>query len=505
MDACPPRPWSARGPHDRPFGIVIRTPSPPAIPLLALLLAACGGTKDLPTPPATSPTASAPSLTLAITAPRLRAKSDSGLMTWTATNATACTASGGWTGSQPITGSLWIKPTTTGTTTYSLDCTGAGGTVSKAVTVEAWLPIPVAGTSYENWKPNGRGELPFPPSTLNRPYAGLPVAYGFGDFSQAGRRDLVTASINYDPSGVYAQQAANVSDVEVWRDEGNGQWTRLWGGKACLHPRKALVADFNNDQVPDVFIACHGWDGPITNGAVRGETSRLLLSNGRDGFTTREVGLPSYYLHGAAAADLDRDGWVDLVVADMSECCRKSDGFEVFALMNQHDGTFRVDKTRIPATPDGQYISVELLDVDGDQNVDLLIGSGWSSPNDGFKPTLLLYGDATGRFGLGGRTVTLPRVPERGVVLDFTLVENNGRRGLYIGRTAGAQTGITYGTITLQYVDLATMTSTVVLDQLGMGWVAWWIPATRNGKNGVVPFGPFTNGLKKPFSFFAAP
>lgn len=497
-----PRP--VRGAHGSSLVHMRRPYLPSAVTLVALLLAACGGSTDAPTA-STPSTPPPPTLTLGVNASRLRARRDSALLAWTTTNAASCTATGSWTGTQATAGSSWIKPTTTGTLTYSLECTGTGGTVSKAVSVEAWLPIPVAGTSYENGKANGRGELVFPPSTLNRPYTGLPTAYGFGDFFQTGRRDLVTASINYDASGVYAQQSANVSDVEVWREEANGGWTRLWAGKGCLHPRKVVVADFDNDQVPDIFIACHGWDGPITNGAVRGETSRLLLSNGRDGFTIREVGLPSYYLHGAAAADLDRDGWGDLVVADMRPCCRTGDGFEVFALMNQHDGTFRVDKSRIPATPDGQYISVELLDVDGDQNVDLLIGSGWSSPNDGYKPTLLLYGDAAGRFGLNGRQVTIPHVPNRSVVLDFALVENAGRRGLFVGRTGGSQSGVNYQTITLQYVDLATLASTVVLDQTGSGWVAWWIPTTRNGRNGVVNFAAITNGMKKPFSFFAAP
>lgn len=470
-----------------------------AATLLATMLgAACGGTKDAPTA-----ATGAPTLTLAISAARLRARSDSGQLTWSTTNATACTASGGWTGAQATNGSSWIKPTTTGSLTYALDCTGAGGTVSKSVTVDAWLPIPVAATSYENWKPNGRGEIAFPPSTINTAWQGLPTPYGFGDFFQTGRRDLITASLRYRPDGVYASEAGNLSDIEVWREEANGGWTRLWAGRGCLHPRKVLVADFNNDQVPDVFLACHGWDGPITNGAVRGETSRLLLSNGRDGFTTSAVGQPSWYMHGAAAADLDGDGWTDIVMSDVSECCRKSDGFEVFALMNQRDGTFRIDKTRIPGIQDGQYGAIELVDVDGDRNVDLLLGSGWSSPNDGYKPALLFYGDAAGRFGQGGRQVTLPHVRERGAVLDFTLVENAGRRGLFIGRSAPFLLGI--DAITLQYVDLQTLASRVVLDQLGIGWVAWWIPATRNGQNGVVNFAAITNGARKPFSFFAAP
>lgn len=471
--------------------------------LAALPVAACGGASAAPTTPQVPVAPTAPTLTLTISAARLRARSDSGQLTWSTTNAAACTASGAWTGAQATSGSMWIKPITAGTITYALDCSGAGGTVSKTVGVEAWLPIPVAGTSYENWKPSGRSEIAFPPSTVNTAWQGLPTAYGFGDFFQTGRRDLVTASLRYRPSGLYATESGNVSEIEVWREQSTGGWTRIWSGGGCLHPRKVLVADFNKDQIPDIFLACQGWDGPITNGAVRGETSRLLLSNGRDGFKTVEVGQPSWYMHGAAAADLDGDGWTDIVMSDFSECCRKSDGLEVFALMNQRDGSFRIDKTRIPGIQDGQYIAVELVDVDGDRNVDLLLGSAWSSPNDGYKPALLLYGDATGRFGQGGRQVTLPHISERGAVLDFTLVENAGRRGLFIGRTAPFLVG--FDTITLQYVDLETLASSVMLDQLGSGWVAWWIPTTRNGKNGVANFAQITNGAKRPFSFFAAP
>ena len=176
--------------------------------------------------------------------------------------------------------------------------------------------MPVAATSYDNWKLYAPGEFSFPPATLTTHMQGAPVSYGFGDFFQTGRRDLVTASINYWAKGVYADEATKMSDVEVWRDDGAGRWTRLWSGKGCLNPRKLLVADFNNDKVPDVFLACTGWDGTIANGAVRGETSRLLLSNGRDGFTVSEVGLPSWYMHRASAADLDHDGYADIVAAD---------------------------------------------------------------------------------------------------------------------------------------------------------------------------------------------
>lgn len=56
------------------------------------------------------------------------------VLQWTATNATACTASGGWTGSQPTSGSATSAPLTA-STLFTLTCTGSGGSASQSVTV----------------------------------------------------------------------------------------------------------------------------------------------------------------------------------------------------------------------------------------------------------------------------------------------------------------------------------------------------------------------------------
>jgi hypothetical protein len=56
-------------------------------------------------------------------------------LSWTTTNATSCTASGGtFTGSEP-TASGTATVTVSATTTYSLACTGAGGSATQSVTV----------------------------------------------------------------------------------------------------------------------------------------------------------------------------------------------------------------------------------------------------------------------------------------------------------------------------------------------------------------------------------
>ncbi len=62
-------------------------------------------------------------------------------LTWSSTNATACTASGGWTGALAASGSQSV--TVAQTSSYVLSCTGSGGSGSGSVVVTAYsAPIP---------------------------------------------------------------------------------------------------------------------------------------------------------------------------------------------------------------------------------------------------------------------------------------------------------------------------------------------------------------------------
>jgi hypothetical protein len=61
-------------------------------------------------------------------------------LTWTSTNASSCTATGGnFTGSQQTSGTN-VPIVLSATTTYTLTCTGTGGTASQSVTVTATTP-----------------------------------------------------------------------------------------------------------------------------------------------------------------------------------------------------------------------------------------------------------------------------------------------------------------------------------------------------------------------------
>jgi hypothetical protein len=57
-------------------------------------------------------------------------------LTWSSTNASTCAASGDWSGSLQSSGNKSV--TVARNATYTLDCTGAGGTGTGTVSVAAW-------------------------------------------------------------------------------------------------------------------------------------------------------------------------------------------------------------------------------------------------------------------------------------------------------------------------------------------------------------------------------
>jgi hypothetical protein len=80
--------------------------------------------------------------TVALTAtPTTVASGGSSTLSWSSTNATGCTASGGWTGSKPLSGAE-ARTNLTQTASYTLSCSGAGGTASQTVTVNVTPALP---------------------------------------------------------------------------------------------------------------------------------------------------------------------------------------------------------------------------------------------------------------------------------------------------------------------------------------------------------------------------
>jgi len=90
----------------------------------------------------------APAPTVSLSAsPTSITQGQSTKLTWSTTNATACTASGAWSGSEAVNGSQSETPTASGTAAYTLTCTGAGGSAQETADVSVSAPAPTVTLS----------------------------------------------------------------------------------------------------------------------------------------------------------------------------------------------------------------------------------------------------------------------------------------------------------------------------------------------------------------------
>ncbi|MEC5404720.1 VCBS repeat-containing protein [Paraburkholderia sp. MPAMCS5] len=278
----------------------------------------------------------APSVTLSFSQPKIAA-GQSSTLTWTSTNAASCTASGAWSGAQGTSGTATETPTSGGAQTFTLTCSGAGGQTTQSATLV--VPIPVQASSYLNKivAANAIGPQPLPAEVT----AGNAVA--FGDFFQDGTYSMVTHTCGDTNCGADGSNGT----IHFYKMI-NGQWLDhtsdiLSNNVGCLHPRKAIVADFNGDGKPDVLFACHGLD----QSPFPGEAMHMLLSQSNGTYRNVQVtdssGTPfTGFFHSASAADFNGKGFDDVVVVD-----NVTAGTPYF-LKNNGDGTFAKD-TRLPA------------------------------------------------------------------------------------------------------------------------------------------------------------
>lgn len=278
--------------------------------------------------------------------------------------------------------------------------------VGRFELVAANEPLPVAATSYENAKairladpnlprPTALGIVPTPESSQHPWFQG--GSAGFADFFQDGTYSAVAQLTMWKSAADVGRMPQNApGKIYFFRRDAQGLWfddtARLLSDTTgCISPRKAVVADFNADRKPDVFYACHGFDGEpnIPDRPPYGDHQRLLLSrvDGRyDNIKLPFVG----YGHGATAADLNSDGLPDVVVTNTS--CQSNEPYcnpdavtnsVPYVLINEGNGRFRVDMTRLPVAVDNRFESqqywgiygLELIDVRGDGKPHLFVGA----------------------------------------------------------------------------------------------------------------------------------
>ena len=167
-----------------------------------------------------------------------------------------------------------------------------------------------------------------------------------------------------------------------------------------VHPRKVLLADFNGDGRNDIFIADHGHDAHPFPGSY----NQLLLRT-PDGYRDATERLPedgTGFSHSAAAGDVDGDGDMDLLVGN--SLGGPTDG--PYFLLNDGSASFSVNTSLLPrtmATNDFKPWAVEFEDLDGDGHDDLVAGTTAEMGS----ASIVHWGSARGTYR-DGSTTRLP-------------------------------------------------------------------------------------------------
>lgn len=250
-------------------------------------------------------------------------------------------------------------------------------------------------------------------------------SYAIADFFNEGNYSIVSHTFEYNWKEENADKLGNIVFFRKIKDRWEKSDISIEGGsQGCLHPRKAVVSDFNGDGLPDVFFACTGLDLP----PFPGEKSLMLINTG-SGFKKKWISFPGRnYTHSVAAADINGDGYADLAIANMSSRDTNGECVGSGVFINDKNGNFNLDKSLIPSLDYCKTsYTTELIQVNKGEGYTLFLG-GHESNKDGTMQDSRTFKWKDGKFTPND---AFPMVQDFGLVLDIVHADGN----FYVLRT----------------------------------------------------------------------
>jgi len=215
-------------------------------------------------------------------------------------------------------------------------------------------------------------------------------AVGVGDVNNDSFLDIVFANGKGDISFAYLNEGGSFSPEHRLTFE-----TRA--------AKDIVTEDFNKDGFADVFFTNHQFSLTGNPNLANRLIDSYLYYGSREGFLEKNrKSIQTIGAWGANAADLNKDGWVDLLVCNFQEYY----SYEVpsFIYWNSLEG---FSLTRRTCLYEHGAQGNAIADFDGDGNLDILITSMMGGSRGDYDPCYLYFGNNKGNYSVNNR-IELP-------------------------------------------------------------------------------------------------
>lgn len=326
---------------------------------LSVILTGCGGGGDAPTPPAPP----APPTALLTTSATQVLRGSTITVTWSSTNASACAASGDWTGNKATSGSETVVASKD-TNTFIINC----GTASTSVTVTAVLyQIQVTQSSLPDYTNNVTTKSDIV-GGLNRAVSSTMFITG-----QDGKTHIFMF-----PSFFY--NGPNMPAFELIESSGNNfqlvkfhENIKLGFGRDTVQLNKSdttkkqfAIVDQGLENNPDYTLLPHGdvW----------------VATDSGSGFNFQKISVNKAFYHTVTAGDVTGDKKDDILVSNMGTNDPTASKETLHSYDQTENGNYVLNTKFAPETLPTSWATlgsgtVSVGDLDGDGNNEIIQGN----------------------------------------------------------------------------------------------------------------------------------